>query len=126
MTDQSTPREQPVFGVIDPDYARIFTQARIVAWTYGFSCCAQGSFTRDLDLLIVPWAEGASKDLAALVARLADVCGLRVLGEPTKKPHGRMAWTLMLPGFGEVRWVDVSAFPALPAIGPNSGGENVS
>ncbi len=24
------------------------------------------------------------------------------------------AWTLLLPGFGEVRWVDVSAFQAAP------------
>lgn len=98
------------FGIIDPDYARIFTQARIVAWQYGYACCAQGSFTRDLDLLLVPWAETATREIDGVVARIADVAGLKVQGAPSNKPHGRKAWTLMLPGFGEVRWVDLSAF----------------
>ena len=115
---ESIALEQPAFGIIDPDYARIYTQARIVAWQYGYSCCAQGSFTRDLDLLLVPWAEGATIEIGRIIARLADVCGLRIQGAPGDKPHGRQAWTLMLPGFGEVRWVDVSAFQAAPAQPP--------
>lgn len=102
--------EQPAFGVIDPDYARIYTQARIVAWSHGYSCCAQGSFTRDLDLLLVPWTPEAKASVNHVIAHIADVCGLRIQGAPGAKPHGRMAWTLMLPGFGEVRWVDLSAF----------------
>lgn len=114
--------EQPAFGIIDPDYARIYTQARIIAWQYGYSCCAQGSFTRDLDLLLVPWAEGATKEIGGIIVRLADVCGLRIQGAPSEKPHGRQAWTLMLPGFSEVRWVDVSAFQATPAQPPKNAG----
>lgn len=102
--------EEPAFGIIDPDYARIYTQARIVAWTHGYSCCAQGSFTRDLDLLLVPWAPEAKESANHVIAHLADVCGLRIQGAPSEKPHGRMAWTLMLPGFNEVRWVDLSVF----------------
>ena len=102
--------EEPAFGIIDPDYARIYTQARIVAWTHGYSCCAQGSFTRDLDLLLVPWTPEAKESANHVIAHLADVCGLRIQGAPSEKPHGRMAWTLMLPGFNEVRWVDLSVF----------------
>ncbi len=98
------------FGIIDPDYARIYTQARVVAWQYGYACCAQGSFTRDLDLLLVPWAPHATSKIEALINHLADVTGLKVHGSPTEKPHGRRAWSLLLPGFSEVRWVDVSAF----------------
>lgn len=48
-----------VFGIIDPDYGRVFTMARLLAWQYGYSCCVQGSFTRDLDLLLTPWTEQA-------------------------------------------------------------------
>lgn len=110
--------EQRAFGIIDPDYARIYTQARIIAWQYGYSCCAQGSFTRDLDLLLVPWTEGATKEIGGIIVRLANVCGLRIQGAPSEKPHGRQAWTLMLPGFSEVRWVDVSAFQATPVQPP--------
>lgn len=53
LSDQPAPAP---FGIIDPDYARIYSQVRIIAWQYGYSCSAQGSFTRDLDLLLVPWA----------------------------------------------------------------------
>ena len=110
---------QPVqaFGIIDPDYARIFTQARIVAWQYGWACLAHGSFTRDLDLLLVPWKDWIVKDPGGIVHRIADVCGLEVQGEPSVKPGCRLAWSLLLPGFSEVRWVDVSAFP--PPEAPN-------
>lgn len=110
------------FGIIDPDYARIYSQVRIIAWQYGYSCCAQGSFTRDLDLLLVPWTDGATMHIEAIVARIADVCGLRIQGEPSEKPHGRKAWSLLLPGFSEVRWVDLSAFP--PKFNDTSLGES--
>lgn len=96
--------------ITDPDYARIFTQARIIAWQYGYACCAHGSFTRDLDLLLVPWADRTLVEVEGIVHRIADVCELTVQGAPSKKPHGRWAWTLLLPGFKEVRWVDISAF----------------
>lgn len=97
--------------ILDPDYARIFTQARIVAWQYGYACVAHGSFTRDLDLLLVPWEDRAGKiDAELVVKRIAGVAGLTVNGPSSDKPHGRKAWTLLLPGFDEVRWVDVSVF----------------
>ena len=118
LSGQPTPTP---FGIIDPDYARIFSKARVIAWQYGYSCCAQGSFTRDLDLLIVPWTDCATLQLDALVSRIADVCGLRIQGEPSSKPHGRKAWSLLLPGFSEVRWVDLSAFP--PKINPLTPGD---
>lgn len=104
-----------VFGIIDPDYARVFTQARIVAWQYGYACLAHGTFTRDLDLLLVPWADRHVPDAGGVVHRIADVAGLKLQGSPSDKPHGRKAWTLLFPEFGEVRWVDVSAFPPRPA-----------
>ncbi|RZJ85176.1 MAG: hypothetical protein EOO64_01570 [Massilia sp.] len=109
MSDQQPPLQ--VFGIIDPDYARIYSQARIVAWQYGYSCCAQGSFTRDLDLLLVPWTELAARHVEHIVDRIADAAGLKVQGPSSDRPHGRKSWSLLLPGFTEVRWVDVSAFP---------------
>ena len=118
MTELQPPPAQ-VFGIIDPDYARIFTMARLLArllaWQYGYSCCAQGSFTRDLDLLLTPWTEQAwAEALPTIVSLLADAAGLRVLGEPSDKPHGRRAWTLVFPAFGDPRYVDISGFPGPP------------
>jgi len=104
------PATGSVYGVIDPDYARVFTHARIIAWQFGYACLAHGSFTRDLDLLLVPWTESACAPISGIVLRIADVAGLTLQGEPSDKPHGRKAWTLLFPGFNDPRWVDVSAF----------------
>lgn len=49
--------EGPAYGIIDPDYARIFTVARLLAWQEGYALAMHGSFTRDLDLLAVPWTD---------------------------------------------------------------------
>lgn len=125
------------YGIIDPDYARIFTIARVVAWQFGYSVSAQGSFTRDLDLLLVPWAERAMIPPDLVIQRICNASGLTVQpGSPSDKPHGRKAWSLLLPGFSEVRWVDVSAFsipkkveppqpleqlvPPIPRLAPNA------
>ena len=100
---------EPSFGIIDPDYARIFTKARILAWSYGYACVAHGSFTRDLDLLLVPWTEQATPDSAKRIIRmLVESCDLRMDDKPADKPHGRRAYSLHLKGFGEPRWVDLS------------------
>ncbi len=98
------------FGIIDPDYARVFTQARIVAWQHGYACLAHGSFTRDLDLLLVPWQERVQNDVDVVVSHIAHCTGLKLQGEPSDKPHGRKAWTLLFTTFGDPRWGDVSAF----------------
>lgn len=113
--------------ILDPDYARIFTQARIVAWQYGYACVAHGSFTRDLDLLLVPWEERAEKiDAELVVKRIAGVAGLTVNGPPSDKPLGRKAWTLLLPGFDEVRWVDVSALAPPDRLEPMAANPEMS
>jgi hypothetical protein len=107
--------------ILDPDYARVFTQMRIAAWQYGFSCSPHGSFTRDLDLILVPWTEDATDKKAEQVIRLvADACDLTVgahgsdaWDQPMKftvKPHGRRAISLHFPG-KDRRWVDVSVVP---------------
>ena len=102
-----------VFGIIDPDYGRIFTIARVIAWQEGYSLCAQGSFTRDLDLLAVPWTEGARKDTDLLVKRIAQAAELNIQGGASDKPHGRKAWTLLFPKVGDPRFVDLSVMPTI-------------
>jgi hypothetical protein len=94
----------------DADYGRIFTQARIIAWQYGFALLTHGSRTRDLDVLMVPWEDRAyDKIVPAVINRIAQVTGTTVKGEPSSKPHGRKAYTMFLPD--GVRWVDLSVVP---------------
>ncbi|WP_342617165.1 hypothetical protein [Rhodoferax sp. GW822-FHT02A01] len=109
------------YGIVDPDYARVYTQARIIAWQYGYACVMHGSFTRDLDLLLVPWDEKARGNGEQLLKLIAQSCGLRFADgkenvvystvDWSEKPHGRQACSLYFPVFSDRRWVDISIFP---------------
>jgi hypothetical protein len=97
-----------VYGIIDPDYGRIYTMVRKLAWEEGYAIGLHGSFTRDLDLIAVPWVEKPAAP-EHLVARILDATGLESLhSNPCAKPQGRRAWTLLLPKFGDPRFVDLS------------------
>jgi hypothetical protein len=99
------------YGIIDPEYARIFTVARKLAWEEGYALAMHGSFTRDLDLLAVPWTDRACEPEHLVKRILASHLGLHeAAGNPGLKSHGRKVWTLMLPEFGDPRFVDLSIF----------------
>lgn len=108
------------YGIIDPDYARIFTIARCIAWSQGYALVMHGSFTRDLDLLAVPWTERAT-DAEHLVQRIAGtlteldllVKNPEAPSQATAKPHGRLAWTMTFKTFGDPRFIDLSVMPRL-------------
>lgn len=107
----SEPETVP-YGIIDPDYARIFTIARLLAWQEGYALAMHGSFTRDLDLIAVPWTDKACEP-EHLVRRIIAACeNLREQhSNPKSKPHGRQVWTLIFSAFGDPRFVDLSIFP---------------
>lgn len=105
--------------IVDPDYARIHTQARIVAWQYGYACTLHGSLTRDLDLLLVPWTDKCMGNDEQVVRLIADSSGLKFRDgkdvvkatvDWTAKPHGRRAVSLFFGG-KDRRWVDISVMP---------------
>ena len=120
LPEQASRMIAPAYGIIDPDYARVFTQARIVAWQYGYACVMHGSFTRDLDLLLVPWTDTAIGNEDQLLKLIAQGCGLRFIDckeevvfstvDWSEKPHGRKACSLYFPAFGDRRWIDISIF----------------
>ena len=99
------------YGIIDPDYARVFTIARCLAWSEGYALVMHGSFTRDLDLIAIPWTKSACKP-EHLMRRIEDAAGLNnITDEPGGKEHGRLVWTLMFPSFNDPRFVDLSIMP---------------
>jgi hypothetical protein len=111
FTQSQAPIEGTPYGIIDPDYARVFSIARCAAWAYGYSAVMHGSFTRDLDLLLVPWAETSCK-AEHLVKHIAKLTQLEFVDKPpTEKPHGRMAYTLMFSTKGDPRFIDISVMP---------------
>jgi hypothetical protein len=119
------PMSEPTYGIIDPDYARVFTIARCIAWAEGYALVMHGSFTRDLDLVAIPWTVGAT-DPEHLVKRITlalDDLSLLVKkpGAPsqaTERPHGRLSWTLTFKAFGDPRFVDLSVVARSELHGP--------
>lgn len=98
-----------VYGIIDPDYGRIYTMVRKLAWEEGYAIGLHGSFTRDLDMIAVPWEDGRNCKPEKLIARIVQATGMReAQGKPGEKPHGRKVWTLLMPEFGDPRFVDLS------------------
>ena len=70
-----------------------------------------GSFTRDLDLIAVPWAPHACEP-EHLAKRIESAAGLKITVPPKNdKPHNRLVWTMTLPEFGDPRFVDLSIIP---------------
>ena len=97
-----------IYGIIDPDYGRVYTIVRKLAWEEGYAIGLHGSFTRDLDLIAVPWTEKPCEP-EHLVRRVIDATGLRSLpSNPGTKPQGRLVWTLLFKEFNDPRFVDFS------------------
>ena len=94
--------------ITDPDYSRAFTKMRCVAWAHGYALMLHGTATRDLDVLAVPWVD-APADYERLLANIRSV----LQGEwqdsgqaPSKKPHGRLVWTLIASALSDPRFID--------------------
>jgi hypothetical protein len=104
------------YGIIDPDYARAYTVIRKLAWEEGYAVTLHGSFTRDLDLVAIPWTdnfcepEHLVKRICSSVLQLKDHTT-----NPGTKPHGRKCWTLMFPVMSDPRFIDLSIM-TLPKI----------
>lgn len=108
---KSLPEELPsgqVYGIIDPDFGRYYSIIRKTAWDEGYAIGLHGSFTKDLDLIAVPWTDRKEWDPQHLVNRICGYTGLvEQHGNPYPKPHGRKVWTLLVPGM-DPRYIDLS------------------
>ena len=97
-----------------PYYASLYPVLRQAAREHGYALALHGSLTKDLDVLAVPWVEGAS-DPVTLAHAVCEAAGgfieLRIdLGQnPKQMPHGRLAWTIQLGSNGG--YVDLSVMP---------------
>lgn len=102
-------------------YETCLTIARITGKEYGYAIGLHGTAMRDLDLIAVPWTDTARDPLDflhCLAGRIEEETkrGILVEGEPVTnewpkpeaKPHGRIAWTILLGG---PFWLDISVMP---------------
>lgn len=85
---------------------------RLAAKGCGYALAVHGSQARDIDLVAIPWVDGA-QDADKLSERLCGVLA-GILGRATtsgdwvEKPHGRRAKLIYTPGPAEI---DLSVMP---------------
>lgn len=98
-------------------FAYLYDKLVATAQDNGYALALHGSMNRDLDLVAIPWTENASTK-EVLLAELDEAMSRYQL-EPfrkkktniksgTKKPHGRVAYSLHLGG---EPYVDISILP---------------
>ena len=98
-------------------YTQILPALRETAHRHGYALGLHGSMARDLDIIAVPWVEGASAT-EDLIRDLAQTCGGYLPpghpndGKPTyrnpeEKPHGRRSWNIC---WGGRAFIDIAVF----------------
>ncbi len=117
MIEQESPREQTEAMLREPFGPKVRPVAYVchvpritaVAREYGYAIGVHGSLQRDLDLIAVPWSEVAATADELVVAICGAAGGFIVRGQDaTKKPHGRVAYTIHL---GAGLYIDLSVMP---------------
>lgn len=100
---------------------------REVARQHGYALAVHGSLERDIDLIAIPWRDNATS-VESLIEQFFAVAKA-VLGyvhwsgvasdgprpEPTRKPHGRLAWSIICGGGP---YLDISVMPPAPPPAP--------
>ena len=115
MTDEKPFGSDPQKNKPNPNYApvycAVYPQLAEIARAYGYALCIHGSLARDMDLVAVPWTDSAQDPEYVVKAFLGSFYLKLVGGLPTKKPNGRLAYTLSI-GHGECA-IDLSFMPII-------------
>jgi hypothetical protein len=92
-----------------PMYCALYPELATLARAHGYALAVHGTLGRDMDLICIPWTEQACEPITLVEAITTTFAVRQVGGPPTRKPHGREAWTLSV-GFGECA-IDLSFMP---------------
>jgi len=76
----------------------------------GYALAIHGSMQRDLDVVAIPWIEVATEP-GDLIAGLENLGFTVTPDSPKEKPHGRLAYTLLMGG---ALFMDLSIMPRTP------------
>ena len=91
-----------------PIYAILFGHIERVAMRFGWALALHGSMQRDMDIVLMPWTEDAEPDHLVVINAIKKAYegfkDEKLLA--TKKPHGRIGYTIMLD-YG-THYIDIS------------------
>lgn len=101
-------------------YAWMIPYLTRIGRRHGYAIAVHGSMSRDLDIVAVPWVEGASppEELIEEIARLTD--GRIVEANAgSERPHGRRSWNIVFDGAWH--FLDISVTPVVAPEPERSG-----
>lgn len=105
----------------DPNFSPMFASMYCglcdIARKHGYALAVHGTMNLDFDLVAIPWIDNASEPIV-LINAIAHLIGIMdgnidhgiYKDEPTIKPHGRLAWLLLM---GNGAALDISVMPKL-------------
>lgn len=113
-------------------YAYYFELLKVVAKQYGYCLLLHGSMNRDLDLVAVPWTNGAHAcDIKKMINEMAEIIGSNdILPPHSDKEYGRQQWVINVDRGGYFKdkvdgvpnyapdpqyYIDISVFQAQPS-----------
>lgn len=104
-------RTEAFKGAFDK-YKERLPKIREVARLHGYAIAVHGSQNRDFDIIACPWVEDASSP-EFLIRDIVVICEgfLQKENNPAKKPHGRLAYIIMIGGH---LYIDCSVMPLNP------------
>lgn len=105
-------------------YAYYFLQLKEIAEKYGYNLVIHGSMARDLDLIAIPWKNGAhATSIPRMIKEMADKMGGWIMEEkPKPTAYGREQWVININRGGYTDadefikdpqyYIDISVIPA--------------
>lgn len=110
---------KPLPSLMPAMYSHRLAEIQQTALECGYAVAIHGSMARDLDVIAVPWYPEAVR-AERLVNHLCDVLGCLVTPDsPAEKPHGRLAFTLLMGG---ACFMDLSVMPLTTGISEKDDG----
>jgi hypothetical protein len=103
-------------------YLSLLPKIREVGKAAGYAIGVHGSLVRDFDLIAVPWVDNALSG-EQLAHGVKAIVGGKILPafsmvpgdtenkNPGRKPHGRIAWTILLTEGHDCKFIDLSVMP---------------
>ncbi len=108
------------FAMVPYYFMHVVPKLMTVAKRLGYAIALHGSFTRDLDVVAIPWTDEAVPAEELAESLRAEVHGwLQATSgkpDPIEKPHGRLCWSIHLEPDG-IGYIDLSVMPRT-AAGP--------
>lgn len=99
--------EKPLPNLKPAIYSHRIHEIQWAAYCAGYAIAVHGSLHRDLDVVAIPWIEGALHP-KELIAYFENLGFTMKPGDPVEKPHGRLAYTIMIGGS---LFMDLSVMP---------------